>query len=282
MKSLLKALVLPCAALLCAYSSAQSSEPHTDKVAQIDVDLNVVHSVEGHSQFDRSKYVVMHSAIATPDWVGEEDKLSYLFDELDVYFGRDNGTMVYHATQITEDPKRPGYADPRSIEMLGRRYRESFYGRALRKLHKYEDHLEMMIGGQLNQLWLGNHTGRGGWSFASNDAIGEYMGLFVNEFYRDAKQPSSKGQKRPPYLEVVNEPLYELVDVHGAEPIDTFIFHNEVAKGIRRVNDTVQIGGYTTAFPWFDLDNFERWNERMKLFLDTSGEQMDFFLYSSV
>ncbi|WP_246072557.1 Ig-like domain-containing protein [Catenovulum sediminis] len=50
-----------------------------------------------------------------------------------------------------------------------------------------------------------------------------------------------------------------------------------MASTFKQFNDTALIGGYTTAFPIFEERDFARWNERMKLFIDTSGEYMDFF-----
>lgn len=244
---------------------------------EVSVNLNVKRSIDGLSTFDRSKYIVMHSMLTTTDWKGEEDKLDYLLNDLDVYFGRDNGSMPYYATQVEQNPNNLGYASPESIAAYGKTAREDYYGKTLSKLHKYDNRAHVMIGGQINQFWIGNHKGKGEWSFANTDAVGQYMGNFVNEFYRNDNQGPNKGPARPQYLEILNEPLYELVDVHHGKPIDTFIFHNEVAQGIRKVNTSIKIGGFTTAFPWFDDNNFNRWDERMKLFLDTSGEYMDYF-----
>lgn len=243
----------------------------------VTVNLNVKHSVGGISEFDRSKYMVMHSIITTPDWSGEEDKLDYLLNDLDVYLGRDNGTMVWNARLVNQDPNRPGYADPKHIRELGKYNRETQYGEGLAARHKYEDRLDVMAGGQLSQFWIGNHKGKDGWSFVDTTAVGEFMGHFLNEYFREDDQSPKHGHKRPRYMEIVNEPLYELVDVHKGKPIDTFIYHNEVSTAIRKVNDSVMIGGYTTAFPWFDDNDFKRWHERMKLFIDTSGDHMDYF-----
>ncbi|MGL6260262.1 hypothetical protein [Vibrio sp. WXL103] len=242
------------------------------------VDLNVKHEVGGISEFDRSKYIVMHSTITEPDWRGEETKLQYLLEDLDVYFGRDNGVLPGNARQVEQDPNRPGYADPESIAKLGENRRLNIYGKQLAKHHQYDDRFDVMVGGQINQFWIGNHKGKGGWSFKNTDAVGEFMGRFINEYYREEGEGPEKGQKRPKYVEILNEPLYELVTVHGHDPIDTFIYHNEVAESFRKhvKDESVMIGGYTTAFPWFDERNFDRWEERMKLFIDTSGEHMDF------
>ncbi|MGL6259422.1 hypothetical protein [Vibrio sp. WXL103] len=269
MKAASKSLLLANALLISGYAVASS---------QVFVDLNVEHEVGGISEFDRSKYIVMHSKVTEPDWRGEDVKLQYLLDDLDVYFGRDNGTMPLRATLVDQDPNRPGYADPKSLAELGKHHRLETYGKQLAKHHKYDDRFEVMIGGQTHQFWIGEHTGKGGWTFKNTDAVGEFMGRFINEFYREDDEDPSKGHKRPKYVEILNEPLYELVTVHGNDPIDTFIYHNEVAESFRKhvKDDSVMIGGYTTAFPWFDDRNFDRWEERMKLFIDTSGEHMDF------
>ncbi|WP_111979593.1 Ig-like domain-containing protein [Algibacillus agarilyticus] len=243
----------------------------------ISVNLNVKHDVGGIDTFDRSKYITLHASLTENDWNGEEDKLDYILRDLDVYLGRDNGSMPWNAQQVNEDPSRPGYADPAHMATLGQYSRETVYGKNKADRHQYEDKVDLMIGGQLNQFWLGNHNGKGDWQFGNTDAIGEYMGRFLNEYYRDDNQTAVAGHKRPKYLEILNEPLYELVDVHGGDPIDTFKYHNEVATAIRKVNNDVLIGGYTTAFPWFDERSFKRWDERMKLFIDTSGEHMDYF-----
>ncbi|MEZ9311010.1 hypothetical protein AB4205_07820 [Vibrio sp. 10N.286.49.F3] len=269
MKVASKTLFIANAIFLSGYAFASS---------QVYVDLNVKHEVGGISEFDRSKYIVMHSKITEPDWEGEDIKLRYLLDNLDVYFGRDNGTMPLHATMVEQDPNRPGYADPQSMAELGESHRIKNYGEKLARHHQYDDRFEAMIGGQIHQFWIGEHKGKGGWTFKNTDAVGEFMGRFLNNFYREEGELPAKGHKRPKYVEILNEPLYELVTVHGNDPVDTFIYHNEVAESFRKYvdDDSVMIGGYTTAFPWFDDRNFKRWDERMKLFIDTSGEYMDF------
>ena len=57
----------------------------------VDVNLNMEHSVGGVSDFGRERHMVVHAALSEPDWIGEQDKMDYLLDDLDVYLGRDNG-----------------------------------------------------------------------------------------------------------------------------------------------------------------------------------------------
>ncbi|WP_232525523.1 hypothetical protein [Pseudoalteromonas sp. 1_2015MBL_MicDiv] len=101
---------------------------------EVSVNLNVKRSIDGLSTFDRSKYIVMHSMLTTTDWKGEEDKLDYLLNDLDVYFGRDNGSMPYYATQVEQNSNNLGYASPESIAAYGKTAREDYYGKTLSKL----------------------------------------------------------------------------------------------------------------------------------------------------
>ncbi|AWB65709.1 hypothetical protein C2869_04310 [Saccharobesus litoralis] len=261
-------------ALMAAPSALVNAQTETE------INLNVKHSVSGVSQFDRRKYITLHSTTDSRYWDDIEDKLEYLANDLDVYMGRDNGSMVWHMNQVKQDPTRAGYADPVDIAARGQTNRNK-YGAATSR-HAFDDKADVMIGGQLSAFWYDHITkpccGGEPWQVASGQASGEFMGHFLNEFYRNDGEDATQGHPRPRFIEVLNEPLYELVTAsdHGS-PLEVFEFHNEVAEGIRSVNDTTLIGGYTTAFPIFDERNFARWDERMKLFIDTSGQHMDYF-----
>ncbi|MGC6506504.1 MAG: beta-agarase [Coraliomargaritaceae bacterium] len=255
----------------------------TNAETKSSVQLNVEHRVGGLSQFDRQKYITVHSSLTESDWEGEEEKLDYLINDLDVHFGRDNGIMILYAEKAGEDPARSGYADPVHMQSLGQYYRETFYGQEYAYRHGMDTKNDVMIGGQVRTFWPAEAnpkgTGKLGWPLDGVDAAGEFMGHFLNEFYRDAGEPSAKGPSRPKYLEILNEPLYELIDGNRGSiftPKDIFQFHNEAAKAIRRINQTTLLGGYTMAFPIFEERDFARWDERMKLFIDMSGDYMDF------
>ncbi|MDU0354905.1 hypothetical protein RS130_14190 [Paraglaciecola aquimarina] len=104
----------------------------------------------------------------------------------------------------------------------------------------------------------------------------------MSTFYKTSG--SDIGKPMPSYFEVMNEPLYPLIteredDADEVPALEIFEFHNTVAKEVRKVRalDDVKIAGYTVAFPDFDKDNFQRWEERDKLFIDTSGEYMDVY-----
>ncbi|WP_075602386.1 T9SS type A sorting domain-containing protein [Saccharicrinis aurantiacus] len=258
-------------------------------IAQSDVNIavNVKHKVGDVSTFDREKYMVMHSTLSDNDWKESEDKLKYLLNDLDVYLGRDNGGICWSMNQADQDPLRPGYADPAYASRQGQYTRETVWGQNTTVRHQFDDRLDLVIGGQYNPFWLGKSTnpccGKVGWPIANADASGDWMGMYLKEFFRNEGDAVSKGMKRPKFLEVINEPLYSLIDDttipedERSTPSEVFQFHNDVAAGVRKVFPDVMIGGFTVAFPYFDEQGFTNWDERMKLFYDMSGEEMDFF-----
>ncbi|MDU0353557.1 Ig-like domain-containing protein [Paraglaciecola aquimarina] len=253
------------------------------------VNLNVKHSVGGKDTFDRQKYITIHSTLSDNDWVGEGDQLKYLMDDLDVYFGRDNGGPGWNFNQAAEDPSNPGYADPDKIVERGRSAREDAWGVNRSFLHQYDGRGDIMVGGQPIPHWLGTVTphansGLEPWQAAGADAVGDFLGQYMNEFFRSEGEAVTDGHLRPHYFEVLNEPLYQLTDDPGyigltesTDPIDIFNFHKDVATAFRRHNTDVKIGGFTVAFPRFEVRDFDRWEERMKLFIDTAGQHMDFY-----
>ncbi len=254
---------------------------HSQTVDSVTVHLDTLHSVGGVSEFDRSKYIVLHSDLSPHDWEGEDDKLEYLLRDLDVYMGRDNGSINWYYQQSTEDPSRPGYVDPEYMRTEGARIRTEDYGQNLAAYHKYEDKVDLMIGAQPNPHWPGHMTnpccGNTGWGPTIAEGSGEYMGRFLKEFFRDSDEGPTQGRQRPRFVEVMNEPIYELVTVDDHTPLEIFEYHNTIATEIRKIVPDVLVGGYTTAFPYFDERGFARWHERYKLFMDTAAENMDFY-----
>ncbi|ALM91891.1 MULTISPECIES: Ig-like domain-containing protein [Alteromonas] len=263
------------------------SSPELIAKTEAVVNANIKHSVGGKDSFDRHKYITLHSTVSESDWDGEADKLKYLMEDLDVYFGRENGSAGWNFNQSAEDPLNPGYVDPTHLVNRGRFARETTYGINDASVHKYDGRGDVMVGGQPRPHWFATvNPCCGGQSWQANgaDAVGDFMGQYMNAFFRTEGEPSTQGRVKPTYFEVLNEPLYQLTDAPhemGLEapipPIDIFNFHKDVANAFRQHNQDIKIGGYTVAFPIYEERNFARWGERMKLFIDTAGESMDFY-----
>lgn len=248
------------------------------------VNLNVKHSTDGKDKFDRKNHIILHSTLTDNDWVGEEDKLKYMMEDLDVYFGRDNGSTVWNFNQADQDASRSGYADPGHIATRGEYSREVEWAVNKQFVHKYDGRGDIMVGGQPYPHWFGvTNPFDGGPKWQANaDGVGDFLGQYLNEFYRSEGQAIAEGHLRPTHFEVLNEPLYQLTDAPEdgnapVPPLAIFQYHNQVADAVRRHNTEIKIGGYVAAFPVFEERDFSRWNERMKLFIDTSGQKMDYY-----
>ncbi len=258
---------------------------------EIDVNVNHKHSVGGIDSFDRSKFITIHSDETEPDWTMGTNAVGDLRDDflnrLDVYLGRNTGSLsgAIQFGEIDEDPTRPGFADPADIVRYGNQLKNFYRNRA--SINAYKDRNDLVVAAQIHPYYPdGKNTARG-WAFSQEDtgtspfgfATGEYMGRFIQESFADDAQPA------PKWIEVINEPIYDLVTRVNPAPSDPqtiideiFQFHNGAATGIRSIlGDDIPIGGYCTAFPDFEKDNFDRWDKRWKNFIDVSGENMDFW-----
>ncbi|MEM8583345.1 MAG: Ig-like domain-containing protein [Bacteroidota bacterium] len=246
-------------------------------LAQITVDISpdFKRSVGGVDSMDRSKFITVHADNTESDWGGNNfGTNANLRDEflngLDVYLGRNTGGVSWILSQVNQDGSRPGYASPSHLTSMGQNVRNNYANRT--QIHPYEHRNSLIIAGQQRPFYPdGTLTGQG-WALANGNATGEYMGRYVNEFF------GGNGQPKPDFIEVMNEPLWEFVTVeNSATPAEIFEFHNEVADAIRSQGVDVPIGGYCTAFTLFERDNFQRWHDRWKLFIDMAGENMDYW-----
>ncbi len=268
------------AVALLATTSAISAQ------TQIDVRLNVRHKVGDVDSFDRQKFINFHATHDEGDW-DQDNVVESLRDELlvkyDVYLGRDTGGIKNALQSAPEDSLRSGFVSPAYIKQQGAMARKRYAADV--ESHKYEKYSELILCNQFAPFYPNGEKLKSGWALSHTNspeepfgtASGEYYGRFVKEFFGEGGE---SGKPRPKYCEVINEPLWDLYDMPNAPRkglIDLFRFHSTVAKEVRKYNPTVKVGGYCTAFPDFDVDNFVRWDQRWKTFIDIAGEDMDFF-----
>lgn len=278
----------------------------------VDINFNTKHSVGGIDTFDRQKFITIHSSAGENDW-GENDvhsqnaanadpdlMVNFVTDN-DVYFGRDTGSIGWALRNVNEDPAKLGFVDESTATSVGGNFRWTYANSTAKKhadarLPQIEARsLDMIKGGQQHPYWpegteITPLVGEP-WSFSQADtaaeplgtATGHYMGQFLAKFFRNSD--TEAWEPKPKFFEIMNEPLYDLTTVRNPNdnnyvtPKQVFDFHNTTKAEIRKIteNNDVLVGGYTVAFPDFDKDNFQRWEERDKLFIDTSGAQMDFY-----
>ncbi|NMH86000.1 T9SS type A sorting domain-containing protein [Flavivirga algicola] len=243
----------------------------------INVNLNVKHSVENFSEFDRSKFITIHSNQGENEWNGNNftsDLRDHFLNGYNVYLGRETGRITWQLNQMQQDPARPGYVDPVEIASRGLSYSNLFAANTA--WHPYEDRKNLVIAGQLHPFWTGEsqRATSQGWKLANATAVGEYMGRYVNEFH------GGNSEETPTYVEIINEPAYEALGgkldyTNSIQEIADF--HVEVADAIKVQAPNLKVGGYTTAFPDFEVGDFQRWHNRWKLFMDVAGDKMDFW-----
>ncbi|SET37963.1 agarase [Thalassotalea agarivorans] len=289
------------------FSVTTKEAPKTPDNVQVSLNFDTRHSVGGVDSFDRQKFITIHADVTENGWndndvhsrnAPNEDPnlLDNFANDYDVYFGRNTGSISWNLSRVAEDGSKPGFASEDDLTTLGNgakwgylNYSGSRWDAVRKNQHRA---LDMIVGAQQHPFWPeGTLTNQGKWALSQTDTVdeplgtatGHYMGQFINKFFDSNRNDSvTDGQIRPTLIEVMNEPLYDLTTIREGqanyvEPADIFAFHNTVADEIRKLNDDVLIGGYTVAFPNFDWDNFERWEQRDKLFIDIAGENMDFY-----
>ncbi|MDZ8117803.1 Ig-like domain-containing protein [Pontiella sp. NLcol2] len=217
----------------------------------VDVNWNIEHSVNGISDFGRERHITVHSSFIETDWDGEEDKMDYLMNDLDVYFGRDNGSVGWKFRATEEDPDRANMADLSFMTNYGT-YLRGQYDLNLERI-AYEDRQNEMIMGTTPHpsyptlSWFENGSTWTGWQPMDIETSAEWMVEYLDQYFR--KNGETSGEQLPMYWEVINEPDMELMTgqfmVSNWESL--WEYHNLVAAGVReRLGDEAPlIGGMT-------------------------------------
>lgn len=253
---------------------------------KINVNLTVKHQLGEVDSFDRQKFVNFHGTIDQNNWNTGNKTNNLIGDFLgsrDVHVGRNTGAISWYLrSRITEDPSRPGYADPASIASNGQISKSNYAAKTWAHPFEYLD--DQILCTQLHPFYPDGQETNKGWSFSQADtpsepfgtASGEFLGRYIQEFYGTG---GATGQVKPKFVEVTNEPLWDLVTTASVpEDLTTiFRFHRTVAQEVHKYNPDIQVGGYCAAFPDFDKNNFQRWHDRDKHFMDVAGAEMDFW-----
>lgn len=239
----------------------------------VDVNWNIKHSVGGVSDFGRERHITVHSSLTDVDWDGEEDKMDYLMNDLDVYFGRDNGASTWKFKASVEDPNRPNHADLAAMADYGE-FLKGDYDAMTSRLPYESRQQEMIMGTNPHPLyptlsWYENGSTWDGWQPMDVETSVEWVVNYLDFYFK--KKGESSGEKLPMYWEVINEPDMTLMTgqfmVSSWESL--WKYHNLVAAGVRERmgDDAPLIGGMTWGLHDFhkpDLarfpsDNYDQW-----------------------
>ena len=247
-----------------------------DAAVVVEVEPTTRHHIGGVTTFERAKYINMHSSPTEEEWDGPEMMKQFL-DGWDVYLGREAGQPIHYLNQVREDPDRPGYPSVEHIEQLGQESRLAYEDN--RVIHQYEWRNELIVATHPHPFYPDGKPTARGWAFANADATATFMAHYFKNFY--GTDPNEPGQPLPTYFEVVNEPLWKLVDSSEAEGNvsrdDIFRYHNVVADKVRAMNPELKIGGFCQASADFEEDGFDEWRRTWGRFIEIAGDNMDFF-----
>ena len=243
---------------------------------QVDVNLNMVHSVDGISDFGRDRHITVHSAATERDWDGQEDKLDYFINDLDVYWGRDNGAASWKFSDTPEDPNRPNKPDVSAMKFKAEELKNWYESKLNAK--QYEGKGFMIQGTNPHPTYPTLDWGdRGktwhGWQPLEVETSAEWVTEYLDHYF--AKSTGEKGEPLPHYWEVINEPDMEMMVggkswIYASSQEKLWEYHNLVAEGVKnRLGDKApKIGGMTWGmhdFYWKDginrvADNqYEQW-----------------------
>ena len=252
----------------------------------VQLNLNVKHKLGDVTEFNRPKFINFHATINENYW-DSANKIADLRDDLirkyDVYVGRETGMIKTVLRNVKEDPERPGFADPDDLARLCSQNKKRYVQNT--KVHPYEKYSNLILCNQFSPFYPDGTKTLKGWALSQKDtedepfgtASGEFYGRYIKEYFGEGGE---SGEPKPGFCEVINEPLWDIYDKPKAPKSSItklFEFHSTIAAQVKKFNPDMKVGGYCTAFPDFELQNFGRWNARWKQFIDIAGKDMDFF-----
>ncbi len=248
--------------------------------ANVDVNLNIKHSVGGVSDFGRDRHITMHASLYENAWEGEVDKAEILFNEWDVQLGRDNGIASFLHQFSPEDENNRNHHDPDSLTVLldfwKGEYDQRIQDRGLSQF-KSEQTKGAIMGTNAHPTYptlsyfdnglSGSSWGRENgfvWMPRDIETSAEWVSQYMEDFFVD--NASQEGVPIPEYWEVMNEPDFELNtgQFMMSSWEDIIEYHNLVAQGVREKlgSRAPKIGGMTWGLhDLFRGDGFSRFRD---------------------
>ncbi|SNR30914.1 hypothetical protein SAMN06265371_10179 [Lutibacter agarilyticus] len=218
----------------------------------VSIDLTTQKFIGTKSELSREKYFSMHGSYTDGDLAFDA---VYLFDQLGIEFGRTFGGPKPFKKDKTTEPKL-----------------DQAYAEAAKNVERYKN-APMYESFKTRDLILTDHPKEAFQLNLNYEKVAEYNAEFIKKAY----------PLMPRYYEVMNEPFVhakEYVaswDETEAVIVEMSKFHKVVADKIHAQVPGIMVGGYSAAWPEMELKDFWHWNTRMKVFMDTAGESMDFF-----
>ncbi|MDO6803207.1 hypothetical protein Q4595_12175 [Wenyingzhuangia sp. 1_MG-2023] len=111
----------------------------------VDINLDTKHAVDGVSEFDREKYILLHAGLDDNEWPNEAYKQDVL-ENYDIYLGRNNGSLPWIYNNVKQDPNKSGWPSIDHLQTEGQKNINNYISNVSE--HKYENRLaRYMMGG---------------------------------------------------------------------------------------------------------------------------------------
>ena len=223
------------------------------QVNEVEIDFTTQKFIGNESELNRAKYFAMHDSYTSWDLASDGE---YLYNNLGIEYGRTFGGP---------GPFKKSKTELQSISEAEERAKRSNANIKKSPLFKEFGTADFVITDHPRDAFQ--------YTFKDYDKIAAYNVAYLKTAY-----PIT-----PKYYEVMNEPF-----VHAKDYVETWAETPavivEMSKVFKAVADKVhaeipgmQVGGYASAYPEVEKDNFDYWNTRMKTFMDVAGESMKFF-----
>lgn len=231
----------------------------------VDVNLNMKHSVDNVSNFGRERRMTIHATPQESDWNGHEDMLDYLIKDLDVYFGRETGGATWKMHYVEEDPNKAGWANEAQMIEHGGGLKQWYNSSDFISRHQYETKSKGMIMGvndytpmYPNLSWYpGFGKGAGGWFVKDTDAAADWVSKYLAHYFAQSNQDI--GEPIPKYWEAYNEPDMNFMNTSFGMIVSSleknWEYHKRVAQEVKAKLGAKAplIGGMT----WGQLDFYK-------------------------
>ncbi|WP_435314295.1 beta-agarase [Cellulophaga fucicola] len=218
----------------------------------VQIDFTTQKFIGSESELNREKYFAMHGSYNNGDLADDPD---YLFNDLGIKFGRTFGGPGPYSKY------KKGNMSVQNAKKLALENAERYKNSPLYATQKTTD------------LIITDHP-RDAYKLGMDfEKAATFNVAYIKKAY----------PVMPKYYEVMNEPF-----VHAKDFVDSYDktpkvisemseFHKIVADKVHAEIPNIMVGGYSAAWPEYDKNNFAIWNTRMKVFMDTAGESMQFF-----
>lgn len=254
-------------------------------------------SIGGISTLDRERYFTYTETIVPPNGTNIGDLRDVLTAPggLNMVTGRistelDSIVVPFGQSALPEDPSRPGFIDPTAL----RSQINGSYRNFLTTSTRYEPLREnandfVVTSGRSFDKWpqyfRTNYAADGSINSVSNffpnpKGYAEFLNIFLDEAVYGPNSFYPVDTDRF-HIELLNEPdlHFQNNTTRPDEPdrqglID---YHREVAQLVKAQHPNVSIGGPGLAITNFSGDNFERWENFSKPFIQQTVPEVDFF-----